>query len=79
MLIAPACLTKEGSADSHCQDLALLHGEESYLGIQEVFLVKAQEIKCLWDETKTLKEFLRFRQNSESSGYLRLSDLFPQI
>lgn len=65
--------------DSHCQHFAVLHGEEDYLGIREAFLVKAQEIKCLWDETKTLKEFLTIRRNSESSGYLPLSDLFPKI
>lgn len=78
MLIAPACLTKKRRCtDSHCQDLVLLNGEEGYLGILEAFLVKAQEIKCLRDETKTLKMFLRFRQNSEST-YLYLT-YFPKF
>lgn len=42
-------------------------------------LPKALEIKWLWDETKILKEFLRFRQKSENLGYLPLSALFTQI
>lgn len=45
------CNKKSKCTDLHCQDIALLHGEEGYLGIQGAFLVKAQKIKMLmrWD------------------------------